>query len=691
MAKTASVACTTLGRCFVRGQIGPGNISAGSHRGLQRCFASEGYGRRPELYDNDVFVPIDDTSPGFGVFKAANLVVHSPPAEARTADPQSPREGAALTNNADCDVAVKNPLGGVRAFERAETVIDGQCVAATSADGQINVSGDASSPTAIAAEQKMSASGYKTQNCNKPREQTSRLVGKAKECTDIGGRAPEVSKDRTPCTMQGGIAAERPHEQADVGSGGSAQTFEQWSVPVDHSANEVGVGLRNVDWEQESRTAFKRNPYTEHPDVSKLTRTEINVILQKLGATMESDSSAILPKPVQRFEHAGFSESLLRELRDSGFAVPTPIQSIGWPVALSGHDMVGLAQTGSGKTLAYLLPGVTHISSQPPLRPGDGPIMLVLAPTRELAVQIQMEVFRLSDVTGFNDVACYGGAPRGAQANALHRGVEICIATPGRLLDFLANGTTSLKRVTYLVLDEADRMLDMGFEPQLRQIVSQMRPDRQTLMWSATWPKQIQHLARDFCQKQPVKVKVGSNDEHANPDIVQEVRVVTELDKRGSFLEFLREVSPPGAEQPRILVFVETKRAAEALTRELKSEQYKVGSMHGDKTQRERDSALHMLKRGQINILVATDVAQRGLDIKDVRYVVNYDLPKTIDDYIHRIGRTGRAGATGKAVTFFGFDFPTKDRVRMAQNIADLMLGVKQEPPEDLLRIARTS
>jgi len=231
-------------------------------------------------------------------------------------------------------------------------------------------------------------------------------------------------------------------------------------------------------------------------------------------------------------------------------------------------------------------------------------------------------------------------------------------------------------------------MLDMGFEPQLRRIVSQIRPDRQTLMWSATWPREIQHLARDFCRESPLKITVGKNESQANPDINQEIYVVNELNKRQRFFDWLKEVSPRDGDQPRILVFTETKRGADALCRELRHEHFPAMAMHGDKDQRERDSVMHQFRSGLTSILVATDVAQRGLDIKDIRFVVNYDVPKTIEDYVHRIGRTGRAGNGGTSVTFFGYDYPTPDKVRMARSIAKAMQDVGQDPPEALQQIA---
>eukprot|EP00932_Pfiesteria_piscicida_P017679 SRR837773.4558.p2 GENE.SRR837773.4558~~SRR837773.4558.p2 ORF type:complete len:394 (-),score=159.09 SRR837773.4558:6-1064(-) len=348
--------------------------------------------------------------------------------------------------------------------------------------------------------------------------------------------------------------------------------------------------------------------------------------------------------------------------------------------------MVAIAQTGSGKTLGYLLPALVHLSAQPPLRPGDGPVALVMAPTRELAMQIQTEVQRFTRSTGIRCTACFGGVSRYGQAADLRQGCEVVIATPGRLLDFLESGVTNLKRVTYLCLDEADRMLDMGFEPQIRKIVSQIRPDRQTLMWSATWPKEIQRLARDFCREDPVKLTIGSEELTCNPDIQQDIHVVGEYEKRERFLSWIREAG--AGDNTKILIFTETKRGADALCRELQYQQMPAAAIHGDKDQRMRDRTLADFRSGRTNILIATDVAQRGLDIKDVQYVVNYDVPKTMEDYIHRIGRTGRAGAKGTAVTFFPAEAYTPDMIRMARNICKSMKEAHQTPPPALVDLA---
>eukprot|EP00927_Polykrikos_kofoidii_P049982 TRINITY_DN4394_c0_g1_i1.p1 TRINITY_DN4394_c0_g1~~TRINITY_DN4394_c0_g1_i1.p1 ORF type:complete len:787 (+),score=119.46 TRINITY_DN4394_c0_g1_i1:57-2417(+) len=458
------------------------------------------------------------------------------------------------------------------------------------------------------------------------------------------------------------------------------------------SLGEAGMDLRPLEWDQEALVAFQKNFYKVHPEVAKMTVEECDAVMRAHAATSEGLSSPL--RPLQRFEHAGLPEPIMRKVTSAGFSAPTPIQSLGWPIALSGHDMIGIAQTGSGKTLGYLLPALVHIAAQPPLRAGDGPVALVLAPTRELAIQIQLETMRYGEAVGVMDACVFGGTSRRGQEQELRRGAEIVIATPGRLLDFLQSGVTNLKRVTYLVLDEADRMLDMGFEPQIRRILSQVRPDRQTLLWSATWPREVQRLARDFCREDPVKLTVGNRageGAQANPMIEQKIIVTSELDKRRAFMEWIQEASPAGGNQPRILVFTETKRGADALCQELKSNQFPAVALHGDKDQRERDRAMHQFRIGKASVLVATDVAQRGLDVKDVRFVVNFDVPKTIEDYVHRIGRTGRAGASGMAITFFSCDFATPDRIRMARGLSGVLRDVGQEVPADLQRIAEQS
>jgi len=316
----------------------------------------------------------------------------------------------------------------------------------------------------------------------------------------------------------------------------------------------------------------------------------------------------------------------------------------------------------------------------PYLKPGEGPIVLVLAPTRELAVQIKEECDKFGASSEIKNTVVYGGVPKHKQVRDLRSGVEIVIATPGRLIDHLEQGSTNLKRVTYLVLDEADRMLDMGFEPQLRKIVSQIRPDRQVLMWSATWPRSVQNLARDYLDDY-YQVTVGSLDLAGNKNITQTIEVCTDRDKYRSLLRHLRENLTP---KDRVLVFVETKKGCDMLTRSLRMDGFQARAMHGDKSQEERDWVLREFKSCQSTLLVATDVAARGLDVDDIRMVVNFDMPNDMENYIHRIGRTGRAGKKGDAVSFF----VAEKNGRLAKDLLEILNRTQQQVPPELQALA---
>jgi len=280
-------------------------------------------------------------------------------------------------------------------------------------------------------------------------------------------------------------------------------------------------------------------------------------------------------------------------------------------MALSGRDVVGIAETGSGKTIGYCLPAIVHINAQPLLAQGDGPIVLILAPTRELAVQIQQECTKFGKSSRIRNTCVYGGVPRGGQIRDLARGVEICIATPGRLIDMLEAGKTNLKRVTYLVLDEADRMLDMGFEPQIRKIVDQIRPDRQTLMWSATWPKEVQRLAHDYL-KDFIQVNIGADGLSANHNITQVVEVISEGEKHARLLHHLEQAMSDSSNN-KTLIFTGTKKAADEIVATLRRDGFPALGIHGDKAQGERDWVLNEFKTGKAPIMVATDVASRGI------------------------------------------------------------------------------
>merc|ERR1719331_3261893 len=446
---------------------------------------------------------------------------------------------------------------------------------------------------------------------------------------------------------------------------------------MNYDTRDLGKNLQKINWNSVSLVKFEKDFYQEHPAVTGMSEDEAEKIRKHKNITIVDGRD--VPKPVRTFEEASFPDYVLEEISRAGFREPTPIQVQGWPIALSGRDMVGIAETGSGKTLAFLLPCIVHINAQPYLSKGDGPIVLIMAPTRELAIQIQEEANRFGKSSKIKNTCCYGGVPRRGQQQDLKDGVEIVIATPGRLIDFLDSGDTNLKRLTYLVLDEADRMLDMGFEPQVRKVISQSRPDRQTLMWSATWPTEVARLAQDICKENPVHINVGSLTMRTAHTIRQYVEVVQEHDKRGRLKRLLEKVM----DGSRILIFASTKRGGDDLTREMRTDGWPALCMHGDKKQEERDWVLKEFKEGKSPILVATDVASRGIDVKDIKYVINYDFPGSIEDYIHRVGRTGRAGATGSSYTFF-----TSDKGRLAKDLIGVLREASQPVPEELERLA---
>jgi ATP-dependent RNA helicase DDX5/DBP2 len=440
-----------------------------------------------------------------------------------------------------------------------------------------------------------------------------------------------------------------------------------------YDSGNFGGKLQQVDFANETLIKFEKNFYVEHPDVTKQSEKEVEDARKKMDITVEGKTR---PRPVTTFEQAGFPDYVSVELKRAGFTAPTAIQCQGWPVALSGMDCVGLASTGSGKTMAFILPAIVHINAQPYLSPGDGPIVLVMAPTRELAVQIQNECKKYGSSSRIRNTCIYGGAAKGPQMRDLQRGVEIVIATPGRLIDMLESGVTNLKRVTYLVLDEADRMLDMGFEPQIRKIVGQIRPDRQTLMWSATWPKEVRQLAADFLNE-PTKITVGSDELTANKNVEQVIHVTDDYGKRGLLMQIME---PLGREGKKVLIFTETKRGCDELTRFLREGGVPALGIHGDKAQSERDYVLRNFRSGQAAVMIATDVAARGLDVKDVACVINYDYPHSTEDYIHRIGRTGRAGEKGISHSFV----TSKQNGKIARELCEIVREAGGVVPPEL-------
>jgi len=386
-----------------------------------------------------------------------------------------------------------------------------------------------------------------------------------------------------------------------------------------------------------------------------------------------SCSGQNMPAPLLTFQDGQWPEWINKAVAEQGFKTPTLIQSISWGVALQGRDMIGIAATGSGKTLGFVLPCLMTALKNP-CRPREGPSSVVVCPTRELAQQTFKAINALIHKTKLRAVCVFGGAPKSPQADALRLGVDIVVCTPGRLIDLLDMRASRLDRVAYLVLDEADRMLDMGFQSQIQDIFKQCPTSKQTLMWSATWPKEVRNLAAEFL-RDPVHITVGSQDLTANKDITQKVIVCTRNEKS----EQLRRILDEDLKGKKVLIFVATKKGADYLQEDLSEFNHRVLCIHGDKSQAMRDQAIDRFRASKGVIMVATDVAARGLDVRDVDAVINYDFPGNIEDYIHRIGRTGRAGAKGVA-----FSLLTSQDASMVKPLIRVLEEAGQEVPDSL-------
>jgi len=340
------------------------------------------------------------------------------------------------------------------------------------------------------------------------------------------------------------------------------------------------------------------------------------------------------------FSQLGLSDAQVRSCESLGYSEPTPIQAQGIPVVLSGQDLIGCAETGTGKTAAFLLPIIQRMTEK--ARPGVR--VLVLAPTRELAMQIQKNYGELNRVKANRGVTVIGGANIRTQIADLRRGAAIVIATPGRLLDLAERGAINLNAVEVLVLDEADRMLDMGFLPAIRRILAMVPAKRQTLLFSATMSSDIEKLARTT-MKDPKLIEVSPRGQAASM-VEQTAYPVAQESKTALLLDLLER-----EKFERVLVFTRTRRGAERLSHILSAREHSVNRIHSDRTQPQREAALRGFRDGRTRVLVATDIAARGLDVDSVSHVINYDVPAAPEDYVHRIGRTGRAGNTGKALT----------------------------------------
>ncbi|KAM4620645.1 putative ATP-dependent RNA helicase DDX46 [Polymixia lowei] len=417
--------------------------------------------------------------------------------------------------------------------------------------------------------------------------------------------------------------------------------------------------LEPVDHQKIQYEPYRKNFYVEVPELARMTLEDVSSYRLELEGIMVKGKGC--PKPIKTWVQCGTSMKILNALKKHSYEKPTPIQTQAIPAIMCGRDLIGIAKTGSGKTIAFLLPMFRHIMDQRPLEEAEGPIAVIMTPTRELALQITKECKKFSKPLGLRVVCVYGGTGISEQIAELKRGAEIIVCTPGRMIDMLGANSgrvTNLRRVTYVVVDEADRMFDMGFEPQVMRIVDNVRPDRQTVMFSATFPRAMEALARRILAK-PIEVQVGGRSVVCS-DVEQHVLVIEEDKKFLKLLEILGHYQEKGS----VIIFVDKQEHADGLLKDLMKASYPCMSLHGGIDQYDRDSIINDFKNGACRLMVATSVAARGLDVKQLILVINYNCPNHYEDYVHRAGRTGRAGNKGYAYTFI-----TGDQVRYAGDI----------------------
>ncbi|XP_037928618.1 probable ATP-dependent RNA helicase DDX43, partial [Teleopsis dalmanni] len=452
--------------------------------------------------------------------------------------------------------------------------------------------------------------------------------------------------------------------------------------PIDWAAaNRNAEESRKARWANAPK--LTKDFYREESEVANMTMKDVNelrlsnnnITVSRL-ITSKDEKFDDIPNPVWKFEQC-FKDypDLLEEINKQNFTEPSPIQKQAWPILLKGEDLIGIAQTGTGKTLAFLLPALIHTDGQP--KPRNGPNILVLAPTRELALQIEKEVNKYS-FRGMKAVCIYGGGSRRDQINDFQKGAECIICTPGRLNDLVQAKVIDVTTITYLILDEADRMLDLGFEPQIRKILLDIRPDRQTVMTSATWPAGVRRLAESY-MKDPIQVYVGSLDLTATHTVKQVIEFVEEDQKFNVVLRFLKRLM--GSD--KVIIFCGKRTRADDLSSELCLEGLSTQCIHGSRDQADREQAIADISSGDIQVLVATDVASRGLDIDDITHVINFDFPRNIEEYVHRVGRTGRAGRSGTSISYI-----TRSDWGIAKDLIRILEEAGQEVPEELHRMS---
>lgn len=422
--------------------------------------------------------------------------------------------------------------------------------------------------------------------------------------------------------------------------------------------------------------------YSEHDQVKAMSDEDVKLFrAAQNGITVQYVDGAIclrpIPKPIKTFEHAfSFYPDIMKVIKKQKFASPSPIQCQAWPIIMSGHDLVAIAQTGTGKTLGYILPALIHLLKQPtPRNKRIGPSVLIMGPTRELVLQIHDEITKYI-YNNIKVVCVYGG---GVSTQTHEKLIEaekpdIIVATPGRLNDLVGTQAVKLDHVSYMVLDEADRMLDMGFKNQIELSLRHVRPDKQTILTSATWPIGVQNLTKYFA-KNPLHITVGSLDLSTVNTVNQKIIILKEYQKEAWLDEF---ISNNLSKNDKVIIFMRKKSSVDKLYKNFIAKNIGCRCIHGGKVQSEREASLSDMRNNVVSILIATDVASRGIDIHDITLVINYDFPMNIEEYVHRVGRTGRAGKTGSAITLF----TNYDKFNASSLIGVLEKSKQPIPPE---------
>ncbi|XP_062942180.1 probable ATP-dependent RNA helicase DDX4 isoform X2 [Cynocephalus volans] len=495
----------------------------------------------------------------------------------------------------------------------------------------------------------------------------------------FGSRRPAVSG-----TGSGDIYQRRSSNGSGRRGGYKGLNEEVITGSGKNSSKSEAEGRESGDTQGPKVTYIPPPPPEDEDSIFAHYQTGIN--FDKYDTILVEVSGHDVPPAILTFEEANLCQTLNNNIAKAGYTKLTPVQKYSIPIILAGRDLMACAQTGSGKTAAFLLPVLAHMIrdgiTATRFREVQEPECIIVAPTRELINQIYLEARKFSFGTCVRAVVIYGGTHLGHSIRQIVQGCNMLCATPGRLMDIISKEKIGLKQVKYLVLDEADRMLDMGFGPEMKKLIScpemPSKEHRQTLMFSATFPEEIQRLAGEFLKSNYLFLAVGEVG-GACRDVQQTVLQVGQYSKREKLVEILRNIG-----DERTMVFVETKKKADFIATFLCQEKISTTSIHGDREQREREQALGDFRCGKCPVLVATSVAARGLDIENVQHVINFDLPSTIDEYVHRIGRTGRCGNTGRAISFFD---PESDS-HVAQPLVKVLSDAQQDVPAWLEEIA---